>query len=447
MTQNTGTVTNVTPSTVLAAPLIPTVATDDVLAYGKREQLAASGGAGVAPQGVDGAATKGSPEASRLGNYRKQLFTPPENIEFSRRVLNRRITAMHRQFKPGTRWAKCGTPLASRTSVKRASSGGVSMTGLESCSSATACFRCSSKIMTRRADEVTQAVRKVLGDGGSAFFVTLTLSHSHGEDLAAVWDDLRDSWSAFASGGAYSKWRKDNNIIGVIKASEVTYSEAAGFHPHLHAIFLVSRPVESYGHEFGELARWVHDRWKTQATRSTGRNVSLYKGAKVVPVTDDSETLGQYLSKVAYELCLTQNKRGRGESRSVYQIGADAVQWGDKKDVSLWLAWCDSAKGRKMITWTPGLKALLGVGDQSDSDIVEEEQEGKVEGHVGAKLWRRVRNDGLEALFLDQWETQSSTLAVSTLIGLIPGSSHFFDRDGLLCVGMNEELAVMAGLP
>ncbi|MFC3588644.1 hypothetical protein ACFOSC_33110, partial [Streptantibioticus rubrisoli] len=119
---------------------------------------------------------------------------------------------------------------------------------------------CSAKIRNFRADEIQTLLARHLEAGGQAIFVTLTVRHFARHELADLLDAIRDTYKALLSGRAWVGDRKRGaaghrdrlGIPGVVRATEVTWGETNGFHPHLHLVVLLGarqnpRPARGSG--------------------------------------------------------------------------------------------------------------------------------------------------------------------------------------------------------
>jgi hypothetical protein len=102
-----------------------------------------------------------------------------------------------------------------------------------------------------------------------------------------------------------------------------------------------------------------------------------------------------YLIKSVWELVEPGSKRGRGKNRTPLQIAASAANARKPTDVSLWVSYCDGMRGAKMLTWSRGLRAALGISaEKSDQVVVEGEEQPEAETVVviDGYAWDRIRD-------------------------------------------------------
>jgi hypothetical protein len=65
---------------------------------------------------------------------------------------------------------------------------------------------------------------------------------------------------------------------------------------------------------------------------------------------------------------------------------------GREADKALWRSYAQHMKGKAQLFWSPGLRARLGVGEKSDEEIVEGEEQGKVvHAIIPGDVWDDLR--------------------------------------------------------
>lgn len=282
------------------------------------------------------------------------------------------------------------------------------------CGSVHACPVCAPRVRSERAAEIEHALRLHLAAGGRALFVTLTLPHDQGDQLAPLLDTVANGFRAVLAGRAWAgenrvrrsggevveRWhvpgvRERAGVIGTIRALEVTYG-ANGWHPHLHVLVLIDGDGDD-----PLLIDHVRSTWERFVVgagyRRPGRNV----GVDVRPVRTLRE-VAQYTSKVydeagaGFELARHDLKRGRRSgSRNPFGILADYVAGlevghQDDGDLALWRTYEQASHGRQALTWSKGLKARFGVGERTDEEIAAEQIGGEVVFTLTADAWVRV---------------------------------------------------------
>lgn len=286
-------------------------------------------------------------------------------------------------------------PTASHVRVGLDRNGNAHVMGVSRCGSSSSCPVCTPTIRDQRAREVEEGVANHLAAGGGALFVTLTQPHAPGDDLARLIASNQTAWTHTREGGKWSRFKKAHGIVGQIKAVEATYGDANGWHPHLHVILLTAAPVGPK--ERRQVWGWILDQWSMGLARSgrtpgNRRHLERY-GVDVRSVTSSeeaAEALGRYVTKIKEGWSIGQevargDVKGHGDARRVVRDGqvvessgrwhpfellAAAVEDGDSWAGDRWDEWDRGMKGVASVTWSPGLKARLGVEDLSDEELV-----------------------------------------------------------------------------
>lgn len=264
--------------------------------------------------------------------------------------------------------------------------------GLVSCGSPWACPTCAAKIGARRAEDIRQVIAGVDAAGGSAALVTLTLRHHRGHPLAESWDALRAAWARVVSGKAYVAEREQFGVLGWCAAAEVTYGEEHGWHPHLHVLVMLDGPMSQ------ELVQELAERWHLRFERALARrgytSLAGHGGLDARTVAmDGSGALGTYLSKISHEVTGGSVKDGRWGNRSPFALLRDGLATGLADDLEAWWQFERASHGRRQLTWSQGIRARFGVGqEQTDQEVAAEDQGSDDLIALPAETWRAVRD-------------------------------------------------------
>ncbi len=308
----------------------------------------------------------------------------------------------HRKRKKtgAERVATCGARRNAIPALKRVADrdGRVKWTGIQTCGSVWSCLACAAKVRARRAMEIDRLAKAHLAAGGSLTFITFTLPHVATDSLEELMTAVDRAWANVIKGGAWQYGVKiDFEVIGQIKAVEATLG-LHGWHPHLHVLFFHDRPT--FGSD-GSLERFrdaLGAKWGASVERQLGRTIHEYYGVDAVCVRDD-EGLGDYVSKINFELARNDLKHGDRDfnSRSPWQVALDAKTTGDAHDTARWAEWYWAMKGRNAITITPGLRELYGEDSSSgktDEELAAEEQAGEIEVEFSTEIYDDLRSQG-----------------------------------------------------
>jgi hypothetical protein len=107
-------------------------------------------------------------------------------------------------------------------------------------------------------------------------------------------------------------------------------------------------------------------------------------GNVLMPVTfGTSEALGDYFAKsvyspesAAWEAASSSTKKGRKGSRTPWQLLDSARTTGDMDDLDLWNEYEVATKGKRALTFSRGLRDLLGVGAEVDDETIADAEVG-----------------------------------------------------------------------
>ena len=232
----------------------------------------------------------------------------------------------------------------------------------------------------------------------------LTVPHHKGHKLERLLDVIGTGFRRVIGGRAWMRDRDRLGVLGYVKSTEVTHG-LNGWHPHLHVLLFTSRPLEESERDL--LSASMYGRWARYA-EGVGLGLPKRDLCQLQPVRDGVAVAG-YVSKVAsvvdeagtvrnlgLEMTRHDLKTGRdGESRhesqrTPFQILADFANIGDVEDLALWTTYAEKMKGKRLISWSRGLKGLLGVDEKADEDLVAEEEGAAVAVRISPADWRRV---------------------------------------------------------
>lgn len=281
-----------------------------------------------------------------------------------------------------------------------------SATGLVSCGSIWSCPVCSAHIRHVRALDVIEAARVHQEAGGGLLFLTLTLRHHRGQALEDLLGGLLDSCRAMTNGAPWVRKRDRYGIRGRIRATEVTWGEANGWHPHLHLLLFLDAPL-ALG-DLDQLQAWLYERWSSMVARRGLGSVTREHGVRLEEVRS-GEDVGQYVAKVqersvGLEMARGDLKRGRLDRLTPFDL-LEAAGDGEAWAVKAWQEYERATKGRRCIEWSRGLREHLGLDqEKSDEDIAAEDttSEETLVATVSAEDWALICRHGLDFDVLEQ---------------------------------------------
>ena len=299
-------------------------------------------------------------------------------------LLSEVLPAQSKALAGCGRWA-IGPGVVTFTRKQTPSGPKASATGLQTCSAIWLCPDCSARIAAQRAAEVNGALQWARAQGYAIHMLTLTMRHDRRDKLRPSLEALK---AAMKSLRQSKRWR-DMNLRGSIAATEITHSEAAGFHPHAH-IILISDAPESEACEAIEALRaeWL------RSLKKAGREGNGH----AFHVQNASEA-GAYVAKMgaAAEITMAGQKAGRNGSQTPMELLAAAAE-GCKRSASIWLEYAQAVHGVAALVWSRGLRETV-ESWLAEKPQAEAEGEGEAEGeeeillqvHTGSLEWQYAK--------------------------------------------------------
>ena len=271
--------------------------------------------------------------------------------------------------------------------------------GLQTCSSVWSCPICSAKISERRKLEVRQAIDTHIAAGGGVEMVTLTVRHGRMDVLRELMAKLRVATKKLREHRDYKDLRKLLDVVGSIRALEVTHGNANGWHPHFHELWLFPEPITV--RQRAMLQRRLFDVWKSASVASGLPAPSRERGVHV----QRAESAAEYVAKwgteprweAASELTKANSKRGQGKGKTPFDLLRSYAN-GDSRSGALFAEFSAAFKGYNQLRWTPGLKAMFDIDEKSNEEINQEEVASAVRvSQVTSDQWRLILRQPYQA--------------------------------------------------
>jgi Replication protein len=225
------------------------------------------------------------------------------------------------------------------------------------CGSSWSCPLCAPVVRQRRAEEIDAALRRHLDAGGGALFLTVTLRHKKRDTLASRLDVVSQSMRLILQGEPWQRRKRALGYVGNIKAIDITWGEANGWHAHAHVLLLFDAPVSEA--QRSDLETWVFGRWSKIAENKALGTVTRAHGVDLRQVTTSGD-LAEYLTTIdsdwspGLELARTDIKRW-----SPFDLLTLLMQTGDVRYRALWLEYEEATFNKRSVKWSPGLRARL----------------------------------------------------------------------------------------
>lgn len=265
---------------------------------------------------------------------------------------------------------------------------------LQKCANAYTCPVCGAKISERRRVELQGGLDSLLEQGYSYAMGTFTLQHFAGEALANVLARLLDSFRKMFAGNPGQRLKERFGLMGFIKSVESPHG-ANGWHPHLHIIFTFDQKTRLNDVFMADFERALLERWQRVLARQGGYADSQH-GFKM---TWNVREIAGYVTKMgkqndwteSHEMTKGAVKRSKdGSSRTPMEL-LEASQMGDILAGELWIEYVRAMVGRHLLSYTPGLKELMGLTEKSDEEIAEERDKlGVILVNFWQEAWQAV---------------------------------------------------------
>lgn len=335
-----------------------------------------------------------SPEVSaRMTKYGLQ--------KTAQRTLYRHDADMKDQHR--TCWCHRGVAQAGgKVAIYRQNSGdSARMHGVTTCKSVWTCPVCSARICSVRQAELAEGMKNWVGMGGYTWLMTLTFPHERSMPLADTMAKFAKARQSFKNSRTYKRILAKGVRKGSVASLEVTVGEH-GWHPHTHD--LVFATPDAFGEvtqlEHGKHSSYAIDELK-QAWYLALRKAGLCEQSQMNHVLEHGLDIrgGQYAAEyiakfgkeqkwgLSREVTMHAAKTGSdNKGAHPFQLLAWASE-GDGLAAEQFREYAEAFEGKRMLTWSPGLKKeLTGKDEISDEEAADVEMpEEAVAGYIDSE--------------------------------------------------------------
>jgi hypothetical protein len=268
---------------------------------------------------------------------------------------------------------------------------------VKTCGSVWACPVCAAKIAETRRSELAYAMVKHQAAGGHAYLLTFTFPHYMGQTLAEMMEPFTKARQSFQNSKGWKKiMGKDGTAgrVGAVTSLEVTYGISNGWHPHLHML-VFSQPgafKEGEADEEGRLSsaaidylrgQWVRILEKKGLVDGSNREwadrygLDVRGGAKAAEYIakwghDESWGLSSELSS-SHAKTGKRDTWGTRDHYTPFQLLAMSAA-GDGHATCAFREFVTAFDGKRMLTWSPGLKDHFGIAEMADEEAAAEQE-------------------------------------------------------------------------
>jgi hypothetical protein len=279
------------------------------------------------------------------------------------------------------------------------------------CGNVWCCPVCAAKVSEKRRGELETAIARHRAAGGVVLLVSFTVAHGIGDDLPLLVRRFTAAERSMKRSGGYVRLKRRVGLVGTVRALEVTYGRAHGFHPHAHALYFVAADIDVDGFTAELFRLWRHAA-EGQGLTMNGRGLDVRATVGAV---------GTYVAKwgAAAELTNASAKRGRAGGLTPWELLAHFDATGETWARDRFRDYAGAFKGRHQLSYSHGLKAALGldsVVEKTDAELAAEVEHGAVwVGELSPEAWALiVRHEAraavLNAVVAGGWEAVEAVL-------------------------------------
>jgi len=258
--------------------------------------------------------------------------------------------------------------------------------GVAVCGDAWVCPACAPRITERRRDELRRGVKVHRQQNGQVVLITGTFSHGPMDDLPRAWSGLSDAMRRFNASRAVKAIRAEMGFDGQIRSREITYG-VNGWHPHMHALWLVGAHVDDG--LLQELERRLSMEWRKFCVRAGLGEPTLKHGFRASLTDVDDYTAKWGLDAELSKWHVKTNAREIDPDApaeagltgytpfDLLRIAAGDLIPDHRLNLSrdrarmLFADYAEAVKGTAQLYWSKGLKDRLGINPESDEYIAE----------------------------------------------------------------------------
>lgn len=268
------------------------------------------------------------------------------------------------------------------------------MAKVKTCGSVWACPVCASKVAEVRRRELAYAMTKHIEAGGYAYLVTFTFPHYMGQALEELMEPFAKARQSFQNSRKWKAVMDQAEKLGVVNSLEVTYGIGNGWHPHLHMLVFCNPGAFGEGEpdEHGRLnsaaiehlrGEWVRLLEKRGLVDGSNRSWATQYGLDV----RGGKKAAEYIAKwghdeswgMSSELTSSHAKTGARDTWGTkdhytpFQLLAMAKA-GDGHAICAFREFVKAFDGKRMLTWSKGLKAHFGIAEMDDEEAATEQE-------------------------------------------------------------------------
>ena len=244
--------------------------------------------------------------------------------------------------------------------------------GLQHCASVWSCPVCAAKISERRRQSLQSAIERwSVVPAHAVVLLTLTVPHTFDMQLKPLLQSLLLSWRGVTQSKRFSVLRGMFGLSAYVRGLEVTWSNNAGWHPHIHVLMFFDRPFDRPYFARDE----YYDLWSRHVVGNGLALPSIDRGIRF----DSGRLAGSYLTThglghwgLSSEITKSHIKRSRFSFSpwDFLRFIRDNPKSSDSRfAATLFSEYATSFFGARQLHYSSGAKSTLGIDVSSDREI------------------------------------------------------------------------------
>jgi hypothetical protein len=294
------------------------------------------------------------------GNKYKRYYTYKEKRRKKYKLLKR-----GKKLLPNERISSCSQYISKNideVTIVKDEKGHHHYHGIAMCGSVWACPVCASKVAETRCIELNAAMQRHQEKGGINLLITLTFPHKRFDNLSGLLKKQAYALRLFRSSRAWKRIKEENDLIGFVRALEVTHG-VNGWHPHTHEIWFVTRNID-----IQRLETQLFQRWRSCCIKA-GLGIPTREHGVTVKNGQHSQN---YVTKwgADREITYSHIKEGKRDARTPWDLLNDYSE-GDEQAGILFKEFYYAFKGKRQLFWSKNLKSRFNIDDIDDLTLAE----------------------------------------------------------------------------
>lgn len=270
------------------------------------------------------------------------------------------------------------------TLYRAADGGRARIEGIGTCGNVWTCPVCSSKVCEIRREELNVAMVVATSLGQHAYLLTLTSPHYADDPLLGLVNRQKKALQTFRNSRGFKSICSKYSRLGAVHASEVTWG-INGWHPHAHDLWFAAAGLEA---DFSTIRRlrglWLRAQLKAGLLRLDGTLKPLRDAWRHGLDLRGGQYAAEYIAKFGHDSAWGLSsevtrphakvglRRAAGDGQHFTPFALlEWAQGGDSTARAAFQEYASVYTGRRMLVWSRGLKAQLGIDEIADDLAAE----------------------------------------------------------------------------